>query len=443
VYYTDSKSTKLKLNVSYDVLFNIPNSNRGWYYTDVQTLITINNEKMYVRDFLNGDNNVSSTNTKRSNTQINHIFEVTVPAGTTSIPVTVHVNNDREIYENSTSSSNVYSNNVSSVKYVNINSVRNPFSSTTSATNGNCATPVNRVSWSSTHRVSTWSTKTIYYKRIGNSSVYGWNTEQSLSGNGYGHSTNYGSGSYSGPTRPLSKGYTVDRKSRTGTSKSFSRFNSPSVSYTSKSYYETLNITNIMFRSKETTDYKCGTSGDGWIDLLNSSTLSSTCKAVVKAGYGFELKVKTQYTTNALSNQPSEATRKQVTALNGSPNFGLEDIFIELPGKVNNSKTILSATGYSGTQKVLDVVANKSNVENATWTYSLSQYNSIYSGKTAGKIYVPENMKDGSYTISIFTPPMTGVTHPSKGSSVLCARKTINVQVLGSNVDDLNGHYTQ
>lgn len=62
-----------------------------------------------------------------------------------------------------------------------------------------------------------------------------------------------------------------------------------------KNYYEEYKITNIYFRSKWSKDTQ---GGDGWIDLLKT-------QGKIKAGYGFELKIVTNYDTNRGSNVPS------------------------------------------------------------------------------------------------------------------------------------------
>ena len=51
-------------------------------------------------------------------------------------------------------------------------------------------------------------------------------------------------------------------------------------------------ITHIFFRSKLTKDLAGG--GDGWVDVLTAPGREGK----IKAGYGFELKLQTNYNTN-------------------------------------------------------------------------------------------------------------------------------------------------
>lgn len=59
-------------------------------------------------------------------------------------------------------------------------------------------------------------------------------------------------------------------------------------------YFETYQIRDVLFRSKYTKDMakKNGRGGDGWVSVKNGGY------GMIKAGYGFELQIKTHYNTN-------------------------------------------------------------------------------------------------------------------------------------------------
>lgn len=57
-----------------------------------------------------------------------------------------------------------------------------------------------------------------------------------------------------------------------------------------RDYYETFEIADVLFRSKYTKDNRLG--NDGWVSVKNGG------QGRIKAGYGFELQIKTRYRTN-------------------------------------------------------------------------------------------------------------------------------------------------
>jgi len=67
-------------------------------------------------------------------------------------------------------------------------------------------------------------------------------------------------------------------------------------------YYETFEIQDVLFRSKYTTDIdkRDGKGKDGWVSVKNGG------QGKIKAGYGFELKIKTRYRTNRNQAPPPE-----------------------------------------------------------------------------------------------------------------------------------------
>ena len=96
------------------------------------------------------------------------------------------------------------------------------------------------------------------------------------------------------------------------------------------------------------------------------------------------------------------------------------------------------------------VITKNNKLENSMhvteWEYTIKASNTI-AGIETNKIYIPNNLNDGKYKLSIYTSPVTGVSslslnNKSKYSS-LCDRKDVYITVNGSYTDDLNSHNTQ
>ena len=346
ITYTDGKAKDVVYNITYDVNLETPSYvTKDDYQAYVNTAININGEVFNVKDQL----------VKGPNKEITHIITgAQVPAlesgvNSKNITIKINVNSDKLSYE-----SGDYTNNKKSTTAV-VNKVKNPgdgnptdtvrpvqnnnnnSSSTGGDANNNCLTPRTKNTWTSTHRKFSWSSTDIRYTTL--------------------------------VTREDAtvKKYNID----------YYRDDEATVNYNEK-----FEITEILFKSKETEGK--GPGGSDWVNLLKSEEARY---AKVKAGYGFELKIVTKYTTNALkakswtlSNNGSNGT--SVSLLNGGINYGMEDIFLELPGTKGSNGTdgtrkILSSTGYGDSVKglVVDRAAKNDGSGDVTWTYTIKASN--------------------------------------------------------------------
>ena len=396
-----SGKEKVNYNVTYNANLSTPDYVKLEHYeTVVNTAININGQTYYVKDHL-----LKGTT---YNNFITHTIEnVSVPSSG-NVSVSVNMNYDQKSYESSD-----FSNNIATTT-VTLKKVKNPSTGSISDkvgtpdtlnsnnagkggdANNNCLVPRLRNTWTTTHGKVSWNSTPITYNKISN-----------------GASVTY-------------REYKTSYKN---------------TSEATVSYEEQFGIKNIYFRSKYTKDKNYG--NDGWVDLLNASQKDL---AIIQAGYGFELKVITNYSTDAFTkktwsvwNDGVSGTR--VSNMNTKANYGMEDIFVELPGTTSTRK-ILSSSGYEGTTLGL-VASKKVSGDTVTWTYTVKP--KVTMGvKETPKIFIPEDMKDGDYTLKIYTPPVPGVGSINKKTySAMCDRKEVKIKVRGSAMNDLNSHSTQ
>lgn len=408
--YSDGKNKSLSYNILYNANLNTPSYvSSNDYKAYVETSISINGNTYIVRDLL----------LKGENKDITHVLtDVNILGGVSNISTQVILNYNRESYESGNYSNNSAKttttlkeiNNPSLGKNTDVASSPNNQNNNSSANRGgdannNCLIPRTKNTFSSTYNIHKWNSKSVTYNTFNNRSV------------------------------------------------SFNKYYTEQKSSSSAVNTESFEITNVSFRSKYTKDKKLGDNKDGWIKLLNSNEKDL---AYIKAGYGFELKINAEYKTNALRNNPKWSSSKtsgtSVTNVSSGVNI-IPDIFVELPGTTGNGGTrkILSASGYKDSIEGLTVTQTKNqSVENGqevySWEYTIKPSKSVGT-KEVGKIFIPTNTKDGDYKISIYTPPVTGVSSLSEYStskySALCDRKDVNIKVRGSFTDDLNSHLTQ
>ena len=218
-----------------------------------------------------------------------------------------------------------------------------------------------------------------------------------------------------------------------GSKHEFNQYSSAGSTTQSMSQSESYNITSIKFRSKLTTDTNQGT--DGWVELKGSQP------GMIKAGYGYELKITVNYKTNAF-NQPSFNTYgtylengNWVRPYNVEANLPNE-LFVKTP-----DGQILSVSGYANTNAGLEYTRT-GDKSNTTWVYTLKSKDTL-GIKSVPKIFIDENTKDGIYDLQIFTPEINGVPTKTSGGITMCDSQTVQIQVKGSNTDDLNSHITQ
>ena len=394
-------TNKVNYTVGYDLELITPSYvNKGDYQTLIDTTIEINGQSFVVQDYLTVGHNKNLTHT---------ISNVTVQSnGGSTFTGKAVANSSKTSYEtnfnNNSGSASISALELPSPTLGSPNDkVGTPDSLNSNNSNkggdalNNCLYPRTKNSWTLTHRQTSWSASNITYN-----------------------------------TSSTNKSVTFKKYSTTAD-------NDNAATYT---YQETFNIDKILFRSKDTKDKGYG--DNGWVNLLDSNQQK---QAIIKAGYGFELKIVTKYNTDAftkktwsVSNNGTSGTF--VTNLPGTPNYGLQDVFLELPG-TSSTRKILSSTGYGNTYVGLNMTKNiNSTSHNGEWTYTIKPTNTLGVGSEA-KIYIPTDMKDGEYTLKIYTPSVNGVSSWKNTYSSLCDRKEVKITVKGAASNDLNSHETQ
>lgn len=363
----------------------------------VNTSINVGNQTVYFEDVLiakDGYQEFSHT-----------IKNVLIQNDTTGVRATVNINYDKKAYESN------YNNNTAQSAYSIIKPVKKPTEgsgsdtiTTTDTSNGltligggvlnnNCLIPRRSNSWTVSHRKHTWSSSTKT------------------------HSIN-------------------------GTSYSSPVYSTTGDSTTNKSYTESFKIKSILFKSKDTE----GKGNDGWVDLLVSNQASL---AKIKAGFGFELKIISEYRTNAIKTQPTPSANTSYSGLVDSTSISYSnELFVDLPGTngANGTRKVLSSTGYGGTTKGLVVTEKDLSTTTETikeFTYTIKPSNTL-GINSVGKIFIPEGLKDGKYKISMYTPPIAGVASSGKNEyTSLCDRRDVYIYVSGAYTDDLDSNIIQ
>ena|GEM_PF-5926927 len=221
-----------------------------------------------------------------------------------------------------------------------------------------------------------------------------------------------------------------------GRTHSFNQYSSVGNNPQSKAQNESYKITSIKFRSKLTTDTQQGANKDGWVELTNPGVVG-----MIKAGYGYELKISVNYNTNAFI-QPTfnvygtyMENGNWVRPYNVTPNLP-DQLFVRTP-----DGQILSVDGYSNTNAGLDYSKSGDMKTNETWVYTIKSKDTL-GIKSVPKIFIDENTKDGVYNLQVFTPMINGVPTKTSGSP-LCDSKTVQIKIQGSDTDDLKSHITQ
>lgn len=188
--------------------------------------------------------------------------------------------------------------------------------------------------------------------------------------------------------------------------------------------YETYEITNVLFRSKLTED----TQG-GWIDIMNQP-------GRVKAGYGFEIKVVAKYKTNFWTHKPSPPWSSTCSYRRVNP----------WPTTVNPASHITITMPFkdkAGNKMKYNISGETSGPwYNETQVYEMPMRNA-FGLKNTREIFVNETAKDGTYEVRIDTLPFYGTNLSPNASKKLCDRVFVDIEIVGSNKDDVNTHITQ
>ena len=402
--FTDDGKKTVSYTISYDATLNVEDYvPKNKVYSLVETSINIGGKTIVVADLLRGG----------ENNNISHTIDGVSVNPSDNLIATVILNYHKHTYETN------YDNNRGTSDATSVRTIGNPFAGSNTdrvvkqdtsngstfsgggSANNNCLVPRTKNSWSVSHREHIWSASTKSYDATD------------------------------------------------GVNRTFKQYSTTSESQVSKNYSEEFKIVNILFRSKTTIDSKSGTNKDGWVDLANAKEQDL---AVIKAGYGFELKVITEYSTNVLKTQPKSIVNSNRT--NGTDYNGVvgenainysKELFVELPGS-NKKRKILSTTGYKGTTKALNVKEEDLSTSTKTikrFTYTIKPTTTSGS-ENSDKIFIPERIVNGDYNISVYTAPVSGVSSPGKNRyTALCDRKDVNIKVEGSYVDDLNSNIIQ
>lgn len=199
---------------------------------------------------------------------------------------------------------------------------------------------------------------------------------------------------------------------------------------------EGLKIKHVWFRSKTTQDLKEGPKKDGWVDLTKEV-------GKIKAGYGYELKIDVGYETDAFSKLPKETTAKWVRpkVANGSiPN----NIYVQTP-----DKKIHSVNGDGGSAKDMKYTRkDASNGGKTDWIYEIAP-KKVLGVNTLGKFYIAEDVSNGTYIMTVFTPQTHGLlgkmtSETNTVNNLLFDQKNnLRIEVVGSASDDIDDNITQ
>lgn len=199
---------------------------------------------------------------------------------------------------------------------------------------------------------------------------------------------------------------------------------------------ENYQIKHVWFRSKTTQDLKAGPKKDGWVDLLKEP-------GKIKAGYGYELKAEVGYTTDAFNKMPKPSSNQWVRPSVAQANLP-NNIYIQTP-----DDKIHSVNGDGGTTKSLKYTRNDaSNGSKTDWTFEVAP-KKVLGVNTLGKFYIGEDVSNGTYDMTVFTPQTAGLlgkmTSETKvyESVLFDQKKNLKIEVIGSATDDLSSHITQ
>ncbi|MBP3917442.1 hypothetical protein [Clostridium sp.] len=193
------------------------------------------------------------------------------------------------------------------------------------------------------------------------------------------------------------------------------------VTNTTRTFSERYKIVSVEFKSKETEEQGLGR--DGWVEL-NSST-----KGIVKAGYGFRLRITTElysdYTPYRDMLPQSYINTDNVK--NNSP----EDIIVRFNNKYYTASGINSEPAFNSKVYIDSKLSDNSQVANkAIYVFETDVNN---------KIFTDKNMKDRDYTLDVYTPVINTTSLGVDGGK-LGDNKSYKITISGSYLDDVNPH---
>ncbi|WP_338709193.1 CARDB domain-containing protein [Paenibacillus amylolyticus] len=224
------------------------------------------------------------------------------------------------------------------------------------------------------------------------------------------------------PTKTRTVSWTgADGKTRTST-ESYTDYSDPIWENRNVTYQEKLNISSeVDTKQNIATDLKKPKESDresrgSWEIIPYASKKGLDAKKITRAGYGFEVKVKTSYTTDWETKVPK----------------GLENTAKPIGGTYSGPKTMTASIYNTKGQLVKTIQMEKTsgNDNSATWELPETLVKSD-SGKTYKdrKFYTSIDSPDGKYTVVIKSGPAG-----NQGISV-CSTQTI--EIYGSMYDDV------
>lgn len=219
--------------------------------------------------------------------------------------------------------------------------------------------------------------------------------------------------------------------------RNFLRFTSPDNprSVSRHNLFEDYQIDSVRFRSRLTRQRRMG--NDGWIDLLEE-------EGYIKAGYGYELEIDVSYNTNALQEpflniNNSDGTGRWTRPILNKPLLQ-DNVYIEM-----QDGQIRSALGDGGTQQALRLKEKSEDGGRVTWTFEIDG-GDVLGTETVGRFYIGEDVTDGRYPITVFTPKIRGVNGKQVTAAdaleyLLFDSKTdLGINVEGAASDDVTDH---
>jgi len=253
---------------------------------------------------------------------------------------------------------------------------------------------------------------------------------------------------YSGPlSRENSWSQFIEKHSWTSQNKSYKGFNN-NKTYTFKDYSngpvntsnvslkETYKIDHVWFRSKTSTDLKQGPNRDGWVDLMDEV-------GKIKAGYGYELKIDVSYKTDAFSKLPKPTSTSWIRPGVSKPSLP-NNIYVQTP-----DDKIHSVNGDGRTESNFEFTRNDSNNFSETeWTFKIAPRR-VLGVDTIGKFYIGENVSNGTYDLTVFTPKADGILGKMTDADTILDKQLfdqaedLKIEIIGSATDDISDHITQ
>ena len=193
---------------------------------------------------------------------------------------------------------------------------------------------------------------------------------------------------------------------------------------------ETFKISSVQVYSKYMKDKNMGS--NGWVELLNSDGSRNSIVPIIKAGYGFDMKITVEYETNAFTTESSRigTLPKNKTLYARHVPITIEDDFYLALKKAGSSDVVISAKGGNN-QGGTTVKVSSSSSGSAT-----SKQKFVYKFEN---VKISEKTPDGTYQFALYTKPVVGVIDKTTGTStgILCDFLNVSFKVNGSVYDDV------